>query len=275
MSSPSTTGGAATLRTAVPLTVMTYNVKNHHHDPAHDWADRLPLLVAIIRRNDPDVLCVQEAFHAQMEDLRAALPEYGDIGQGREGGERGEYAAVFHRRDRVAVEEDGAFWLSDTPDAVGSNTWNTSHVRMATWGRFHDLVTDERFTLLTTHTDYVQTSRGAEVRRMSADLIAARLADASGPVVVTGDFNEGAGVAAASERLAVAGFADAWTRAGADDPVSSFNGWEPPVDGGVRIDWILTRGPVEVEGIRIDHDDPSTWSASDHFPVVARLVLGV
>jgi endonuclease/exonuclease/phosphatase family metal-dependent hydrolase len=253
---------------------MTYNVKNHHPDPEHDWRDRPRRPPPVGPPHDPDVLCVQEAFHEQMDDLRAALPEYGVIGQGREGGTVGEYAAVFHRRDRVAVEEDGAFWLSDTPDVVGSNTWGTSHVRMASWGRFRDLATDERFTLLTTHTDYVQTPRGAEVRRMSADLIATRLADEQGPVVVTGDFNEGAGIAAASEQLAAAGFVDAWTAAGADDPVSSFNAWEPPVEDGVRIDWVMTRGAVAVEGIRIDHDDPTTWAASDHFPVVARLVIG-
>lgn len=273
MSSPSTAGGAATLRTAVPLTVMTYNVKNHNHDPAHAWSDRFPLLVAVIRRNDPDLLCVQEAFHDQMEDLRAALPEYGDIGQGREGGRAGEYAAVFHRKDRVAVDADGAFWLSDTPDVVGSNTWGTSHVRMATWGRFRDRRTDQSFTLLTTHTDHADTDRGAEVRRMSADLIAQRLADETGPVIVTGDFNEGAGLGAASERMRAAGFTDAWTAGGADDPTSSFNGWAPPVDGGVRIDWVLTRGAVAVEAVHIDHTDPTTWIASDHFPVVARLVL--
>ena len=56
-----------------PITLMTYNVKNP--DPAHDWPARLPVLLEVVRRHDPDVLCVQEAFDHQMDDLRAGLPE--------------------------------------------------------------------------------------------------------------------------------------------------------------------------------------------------------
>jgi len=255
------------------MTVMTYNIKNHHPHPEHEWRDRLPLLLDVVRRHDPDLLCVQEAFAEQMADLRVGLPDHVDVGQGREGGTAGEHASIFVRRDRLAVEEDGAFWLSDTPDVVGSNTWGTSHVRMATWGRFRERESDVAFVVLNTHVAHEQNAFGASVRLRSAELIIRRLADVDVPVIVTGDFNEGAGLGAASGPFADAGFVDAWTVAGDADPTSSFNGWAPPAAAGVRIDWVLTRGPVAVESVRIDHDDPTTWAASDHFPVVVCLRL--
>jgi len=71
---------------ARPIVLMTYNIKNP--DPAHDWPARLPVVLDLIRRHDPDLLCVQEAFAHQMDDLRAGLPDHADVGQGREGGEQ-------------------------------------------------------------------------------------------------------------------------------------------------------------------------------------------
>jgi endonuclease/exonuclease/phosphatase family metal-dependent hydrolase len=259
--------------TAAPLTVMTYNLK-HGGNAEHPWDERLPLLVDIVRRNDPDVLAVQEAYPDQMADLRTAFPEHGVLGQGREGGDAGEWSALLYRRDRLEVVGEDVFWLSDTPDVPGSNTWDARFPRMATVGRFRDRVSGTPITVLTTHTDHEDGPHGDATRVRSAELVVARLADEDGPVVVLGDFNEGAGQGGESVPFARAGFVDTWTTAGdPDDATNSFNGWEPPTSGSVRIDWVLVRGGIVAEHVHIDHDGEETWRASDHFPVVARLAL--
>ncbi|MFS0729022.1 endonuclease/exonuclease/phosphatase family protein [Curtobacterium sp. 1P10AnD] len=252
-----------------PITLMTYNVKNP--DPAHDWPARLPVLLEVVRRHDPDVLCVQEAFDHQMDDLRAGLPEHGDVGQGREGGTAGEHAAVFFRRDRLRPVEQGSFWLSDTPDEPVSNTWGSVFPRIANHARFLD-VDGGAFTLVTTHLDHEEGPHGDEVRAKSAALIAERTAAVDGPVVIAGDCNEPAGAGRASRVLGAAGYTDAWEAGGdPDDRTATFNDWQPPVASGERIDWIWTRGVRAVERVVIDHDGPETWFASDHFPVVATI----
>ena len=252
-----------------PITLMTYNVKNP--DPAHDWPARLPVLLEVVRRHDPDVLCVQEAFDHQMDDLRAGLPEHGDVGQGREGGTAGEHAAVFFRRDRLRPVEQGSFWLSDTPDEPVSNTWGSVFPRIANHARFLD-VDGGAFTLVTTHLDHEEGPHGDEVRAKSAALIAERTAAVDGPVVIAGDCNEPAGAGRASRVLGAAGYTDAW-EAGSDpdDRTATFNDWQPPVASGERIDWIWTRGVRAVERVVIDHHGLETWFASDHFPVVATI----
>ncbi len=248
---------------------MTYNVKNP--DPAHDWPARLPVVLDIIRRHDPDVLCVQEAFDHQMDALRAGLPDHADVGQGREGGTAGEHAAVFFRRDRFRPTDQGSFWLSDTPDEPVSNTWGSLYPRIANHVRLLD-ADGPAFTLLTTHMDHEVGPHGDEVRGRSAALIVERLAAETGPVVFAGDCNEPSGSGAASRVFREAGFEDAWLVAGdPDDRTASYNEWQPPVDSGERIDWVLTRGVAAVERVQIDHDGPETWFASDHFPVVATI----
>uniref|UniRef100_A0A942SXI9 Endonuclease/exonuclease/phosphatase family protein n=1 Tax=Neobacillus citreus TaxID=2833578 RepID=A0A942SXI9_9BACI len=252
-----------------PITLMTYNIKNP--DPAHDWPSRLPVLLDVVRRHDPDVLCVQEAFAHQMDDLRAGLPGYGDVGQGREGGDAGEHASVFFRSSRLRPVDVGSFWLSGTPDEPVSNTWGSLFPRIANHARFLD-ADGAAFTLLTTHFDHEPGAHGDEVRERSAALVVERLSSTGGPVVVAGDCNEPAGVGAASRVLESAGFTDAWTVAGDPaDRTATFNDWQPPVATGDRIDWVWTRGVAGVDRVVIDHDGPETWFASDHFPVVATI----
>ncbi|MBC8326261.1 MAG: hypothetical protein H8E27_11620 [Verrucomicrobia subdivision 3 bacterium] len=43
------------------------------------------------------------------------------IGIGREGGQRGEFMAIFYRHARFEPLETNHFWLSDTPEKVGIN----------------------------------------------------------------------------------------------------------------------------------------------------------
>ena len=254
---------------ARPIVLMTYNIKNP--DPAHDWPARLPVVLDLIRRHDPDLLCVQEAFAHQMDDLRAGLPDHADVGQGREGGDAGEHASVFYRRDRFRPSDEGSFWLSDTPDEPVSNTWGSLYPRIANHARFLD-AEGPAFTLLTTHLDHEPGAHGDEVRGRSAALIAERLAGTTGPVVFAGDCNEPAGSGTASRVFAEAGFADAWLAVGDPaDRTATFNDWQPPVDSGERIDWVLTRDVSAVDRVVIDHDGPETWFASDHFPVIATL----
>ena len=254
---------------ARPITLMTYNVKNP--DPAHDWPARLPLVLEVIRRHDPDLLCVQEAFDHQMDELRAGLPEHGDVGQGREGGTAGEHAAVFFRRSRFRPVDAGTFWLSDTPDVPVSNTWGSLYPRVANHARFLDAEGAD-FTLLTTHLDHEPGPHGDEVRGRSAALIVDRLRGTDGPVIVAGDCNEPAGTGAASRVFAEGGYADAWLVGGdPSDRTATFNDWQAPVDSGERIDWVLTRGTTGIDRAVIDHDGPETWAASDHFPVVVTI----
>ena len=266
-----------TAHAAEPLVVMTYNLRFASATPPNAWPDRRPIMKECIRELMPDLIGTQEGVYAQLKDLEADLPEYEWLGLGRDGGSRGEFMAIYYRRDRLEPLEYDHFWLSDTPAVMGSTTWGNSNRRMVTWVRFQDRRTRQEFYLWNTHFDH----QIQEAREKSAKLIRERIAKLNPalPLIFTGDFNAVAGKNAAYDTFVGDGFlADTWKTAKehkGDRTLSTFNGFKPALHESERIDWILTRGPVQAERTQIIDFQKAGQYPSDHFPLVAWLRLGM
>jgi len=174
---------------AQELKVMTYNIRyDNAHDSVNRWDNRKHKVFALIRKYSPDVFGVQEALNNQVTDIANELKEFEYFGVGRDDGKKkGEYSAIFVRKDRLKILKQNTFWLSKTPEIPGSKDWDASLTRVATWGRLKDKKTNKTFLMVNTHFDH----RGKESRKNSAALIKERagsLADGL-PVIITGDFN--------------------------------------------------------------------------------------
>jgi endonuclease/exonuclease/phosphatase family metal-dependent hydrolase len=168
--------------------------------------------------------------------------------------------------------DTGQFWLSDTPEVVGSNTWAGRTVRIVTWARLLDLVTGREFYAVNTHLDHVS----EHARQRSAALIRDRLAafDPSLPTVLTGDFNTAAGAGNPVYDILVtrAGYVDAWTAAeAAGTCYGTCHNYGPAEVDGTRIDWILVTPDIAVPAAAINPYRGGDQYPSDHFPVQARL----
>jgi endonuclease/exonuclease/phosphatase family metal-dependent hydrolase len=255
------------------LCVMTYNLRYASASPPNAWSARRPAAKALWDKVRPDVVGTQEGVYQQIKDIAADQPDFAWIGLGREGGSRGEFMAVFYRRDRLMPLEFDHFWLSDTPDVIGSTTWGNSNRRMVTWVKFRDVASDHDFYFFNTHFDHqVQAAR-----EKSADLLLARIEalKTHQPVIVTGDFNAPAGRGPVYEKLVgPQALADTWTTAAERGPaIGTFHNYGGPREGGERIDWILSRGKVTVERSEVATERLGEQYPSDHFPVVARLKL--
>jgi endonuclease/exonuclease/phosphatase family metal-dependent hydrolase len=257
------------------VTVMTYNLRYASGNPPNAWPVRRPIMREVIQQIAPDIFGTQEGLYEQLKDLATDLPEYDWIGLGREGGSRGEFMAVCFRRARFEPLAFDHFWLSDTPEVMGSNTWGTKWPRMVTWVKFRDRQTQQEFMLWNTHFDNdLQTAR-----ERSAQLLRERVAakDSKLPVILTGDFNATGGTNQAYHILTADGFfSDTWVAAKErrNETLNSFNGFKAIQRSGVRIDWILTRGEFTVESSEIVPFARAGQFPSDHFPVVTRLRIG-
>ena len=176
---------------AAELTVMSYNLRFAGAKGPEAWSLRRPIMKACLERHAPDLMGTQEGLAAQLADLRADLPAYAMLGQGRDGGEKGEFMAVFYRRERFEALASGDYWLSDTPEAVGSRSWGNQLPRMVTWVRLRDRSDGREFLFVNTHFDH----QSQPSREKSAGLLRARIAAFRPelPVLVTGDFNAVAG----------------------------------------------------------------------------------
>jgi endonuclease/exonuclease/phosphatase family metal-dependent hydrolase len=254
-----------------PLTVMTFNIR---YGTANDGPDRWELrrdqLFALIKNQNPDVVGLQEALHAQIDEILAALPEYRMIGVGRsDGGHGGEYAAILYRASRLSVRQSSTFWFSDTPDIVKSNTWGAALERICTWALFDDQQ-GTPFFMYNLHLDHVS----QPAREKSGALLLNRIAARSPmlPVIVTGDFNTGENnpVTQAVAKVLRDTFRVVHPTA---TEVGTANQFKLGTTMGDKIDYIFVEASTEVISADIVRTSVDGRYPSDHFPVVARIRL--
>ncbi|HUT54904.1 MAG TPA: endonuclease/exonuclease/phosphatase family protein, partial [bacterium] len=174
---------------AAELRVMSFNIRTLMLSDGRDyWAFRRGHVAQLIRKYDPDLAGMQEVFKSQANDLQRRLPDYAWFGPPREDGKRvGERCPIFFRKDRLELEAQGTFWLSETPDVPGSRSWDAAFPRLVTWGRFKQKSSGAVFYLFNTHFDHM----GQTAREMSAKIILAKISEIAGSetFIVTGDFN--------------------------------------------------------------------------------------
>jgi len=255
------------------LRVMTYNLRYASMKGSEAWPDRRPAMKTLLKQQAPDIMGTQEGVYHQLRDLAADLPEYDWIGTGRDGGSRGEFMAIYYRRERFEPLAYDHFWLSDTPEVIASSTWGNINRRMVTSVRFKDRRSDKVFHLWNTHLDHAL----QPAREKAAELIKTRLAKipSNEPVILMGDFNAEATRNPVYDTLTRGiGFTDSWFTAAQrkNETLNSFNGFAKPVFNSARIDWILYRGDAEVTSAEVVVDgSPEGRQPSDHHPVLARM----
>ncbi|MEU9185566.1 endonuclease/exonuclease/phosphatase family protein [Streptomyces sp. NPDC048484] len=256
------------------LEVMSFNLRYASTTEPNSWAVRRPVTRELLRRERLHVIGTQEGLYQPVRDIAADLGAHYDwIGTGRAGGSRDEFMTVFYDTRRLAPVEYDHFWLSDTPDVIGSNTWGGGSIRMVTWVRFRDLRDGQReFYFLNTHLD--NASQNARAR--AAALIAERITglDRSLPLVLTGDFNIAAHKNPVYDTMLGAGLVDTWeTAAERSSLYGTFHGYRPLTPDGDRIDWILTSPGVTAHRASINTFSADGQFPSDHLPVQASLTL--
>jgi endonuclease/exonuclease/phosphatase family metal-dependent hydrolase len=255
---------------AQSLRVMTFNVRLPvDSDGANRWEARRALAAKVVARANPDLIGTQELYQHQGDELVAGLPQYAWFGQGRRGGNGDEHMGVFYRKDRLRVLASGDFWLSDTPEAVGSISWGNLYPRMVTWARFQRIADGATFVFYNTHLPYRGEDEPARTR--AATLIHERLRQlpADEPVILVGDFNTVPG--SPTHALLTAMLTDAWLAAPQHrGPPATFHNFTGK--GDLRIDWILFRG-LQAKSARTITTHHRGRYPSDHFPVVVDFKL--
>jgi endonuclease/exonuclease/phosphatase family metal-dependent hydrolase len=265
------------------LNVMTFNLRYASTGRPHSWAERRPAMRKLLRGESPHLIGTQEGLYQQLRDIEQDLsPGYAWIGTGREGGSHGEFMAIFYDTGRLTPLEYDHFWLSETPDKIGSRDEfgaEEEHAglpRMVTWARFEDQITHAAFYALNTHLDnHSEAARQRAATQITRYLTSGYL-DPDLPRIVTGDFNVPAarGTSVYDTMLTGGRLADSWTSATQRGPqYGTWHGYHEPVPGGGRIDWILTSPSVTTSHASINAYSDHGQYPSDHLPVQAAVVL--
>jgi endonuclease/exonuclease/phosphatase family metal-dependent hydrolase len=260
------------------LRVMSFNVRNTSApDGPNHWVHRKELWASTVRIFDPDLLGLQEVLADQYDEITGGMfPAYSSAGVARGDAVRqDEWALILYRTARFEQLAAGDFWLSQTPNVVGSRSWDAGYVRICTWVKLHDRLNGRELVHANTHFD----NEGAVARLESATLLRQTLPTIAegATIVLTGDFNCGE----ASEPYKVLVhpsqpdgllLRDAYRElhpasTGRDGSYHDFGATE-----GERIDWILHSpgvSPTAAEIVR--YRAPDGRFPSDHYPVTAIL----
>jgi endonuclease/exonuclease/phosphatase family metal-dependent hydrolase len=258
---------------AQQITVGTFNIRfDNPRDSGKLWVNRAPVVSNLIRFHGFDVLGIQEGLKNQLDDMSAALPEYGRYGKGRDDGkDGGEHSAIFYKKSRFKLLKSGDFWLSETPEVPGKGWDATCCNRICSWVFLQDIKTKKQFYAFNVHYDH----QGVVARRESSKLILKKIAKiaAGAPVLLTGDLNGGRDSEWYQELATSKLLTDTYTKVKfpyANN--SSFNSFRTP-RGKEVIDHIFMTDSFTVNKWGILTDTYYGKFPSDHFPVLAEVEL--
>ncbi len=194
------------MKKAEKIRVVTYNVLFNLFDDSlkdknHCWTERLPSVLACIENMHPDILCVQEVYPSQLEDLKHSLGAVFTSFVGKS--TQGELNAVFYRKDRFVLDTKNyqvntldvssaslELPLNPNDDSVVAKIPNflppnLEPGRQLTLAHFHDTLTGKKFALINTHLTYYRINS----REDQALFIDKLIQGLQRPVIVSGDFN--------------------------------------------------------------------------------------
>ena len=265
------------------LRVMSYNILNAGSRSAREtWKTRGKRVAELIRQFNADIFGVQEAYAWQIDDLLSGLPQYTCLGEARRGLRQGENCDIFYRRDRFRPLKCGTFWLSETPDKPGSQSWGSSLPRIVTWAVLFDKEANKPFLYCNTHFDH---PASAQLVRLNSAIVAWKFIKErfpNLPTVFTGDLNCSPSEQAMqflTGNLPAEGptgdFADTYAtlngpKPSPDNRITTYHGFasRPPSR---RIDYVLVRGKVKALRAGILIRKVEGTFPSDHHPVWAEL----
>ncbi len=181
------------------IKVMSYNVKVYDIlqsilESEISYEKRYDRLKTRINEEFPDVIGLQEATRFHIEDFTRDFGEYYEfITYYRQGGfenpiveafgfKNDEAMPILFKKDKFELVSHGCYWLSDTPDVVGSSTWGAEHIRICPYVKLKIIATGKEFVYYNTHLNWGEA-------QYKATVLLSELMPGEDPYFITGDFN--------------------------------------------------------------------------------------
>ncbi|ETK76401.1 hypothetical protein F441_17513 [Phytophthora nicotianae CJ01A1] len=270
--------------TSSQLKVMSFNVRTslaNDKCPSGCWEQRKWRAKELVEKYQPDLIGTQEGAPDQIEFFTSNM-SFASLGECAGECKWNERNSIFYKPERWEVLGNTTFALSDTPEVLGSNTWDLEYLRAAVIARLRDLSSNRIVCILNTHYDI---TRG---QNQSSVLVAERMSEYcqdGDAVFMTGDLNAiptTAAVKYLANEMPLNGsytpipMYDSLTVAGAGNATWIGNGfgnhtWEP-----YKFDYIFTRDDPEtcLQNASVLVDLFDGYSSSDHAVPISEFCLG-
>jgi len=257
--------------------VMSFNIHGQEKDEAGDfsWAARKKGCLKAIKKFDPDILCVQEAYGYHKADLMKELKKHMLVDRSSKPGKVDPEISfnenpIMFRADRFELLDYGYFWLNEKQEADAPG-WDATKVKNTTWVKLRYKKSGVIFFCFNT-----QFSVGDTAGKRSATLMVDKIKEIAGDdavVFVGGDFK----VSTSDRILApLATFAkDANYALKKPDSRASYNGYGKPGDALRWPDHILFRNAKAESYEVVDSKKFGPKYISDHYPVFAEFEIPI
>ena len=250
------------------IKVMTFNLRTAvPADGVNSFWERKPRILAVIEREDPDIIGFQEATDEMRLWAAENLPRYTVIGCGRGKDYRGESVATAFKKDLFSLISLDHYWMSPTPNVPGSRFPGDQSACPRITSVVRLVVPDETepFNIYNTHLDH----KGAGARYLGMMQNVQRISQNPEKFVFTGDMNAKPGapeVTLVTEALGYRGAVDCTEGLG-----NTFHGFKGG-EGHSHIDYIFTDGRCESAYVVQDPGENGLYY-SDHLAVCAYIEL--
>lgn len=258
----------------VSMNVASFNIRmDTPNDSLDAWPNRKEMVKGLIAFHEFDLFGIQEGFHHQITDI-LELGNYDYVGGGRDDGESaGEHSAIFYKKERFEVLNNGDFWFSETPDIPGKGWDATCCNRICSWAHFKDLSSGKEFYFFNMHYDH----QGKEARKNSSLLLLQKVREIAGdkPVICTGDFNATPETEPIRIILEDGLLNDAYiaTQTPPYGTTGTYNSFNLNAKMQNRIDYVWTTCHFTVNKYGVLNDMQYGHFSSDHFPVLVNMTL--
>lgn len=175
------------------LRLLQFNIQTENGNAA-PFIIRSEMYRKLIEELKPDVVGMEEVTTGWRSwlDTYVFNDSYEGVGEARTKG--GEANPIYYRKDKFELVDSGTFWLSDTPDKVGSAVEGANYPRICTWVILKDKATGTQFAHMNTHLDHNgnnDSTTGNNIRKAQMAVIIKFAAEKFGdmPQFLSGDLN--------------------------------------------------------------------------------------
>ncbi len=256
------------------LNVASYNIRmDTPIDSLDPWSKRKDMIKGLIQFHDFDIFGTQEGFKHQLDGI-LELSEYSYVGGGRDDGkDKGEHSAIFYKKERFEVLDNGDFWYAENSEVPGKGWDATCCNRICSWAHLKDKESGKDFFIFNSHYDH----EGAVARKNSSLLLLKKVEEIAGnkPVFCTGDFNaspdsEPIQIIYNDGRLNDSYLVSEQKPYGTEGTFNSFRVSNNPAS---RIDYIWTSEGIRVLKYGVLNDIQYGHFPSDHYPVMIKVAI--
>lgn len=257
------------------MRVMTFNLRcDTPLDFCNRWNNRKSMVYHILNDYNCDIIGIQEVTYNMHMDLMENVNEYHIVGVSRSKKASSERNNILISKVH-SISEHKTFWLSETPDKVGSHVWYSYVPRICTTAVVQ-MVGKEKVRIYNTHLDnLLQHTRRYGLKKLM-EIVEQDQEKEKLPIILMGDFNDTpdskliqdfkAGEFSKIKLTPVQDVNEALYDEVTRDKFARTN-------KGVHIDYIFVSEEISVVNAEIVKYNVDNRYPSDHYPLTAELTI--